>query len=101
MSLSTLLKRRILSAIPKANDNSLGLNQLTIKVLCVAFIASPPNPKTILPIIMEFIDLNEHPMANIICPIKIRMPNIINIDLYPYFTIKIPPKNGIAILGKE
>jgi|LauGreDrversion4_2_1035121.scaffolds.fasta_scaffold1397120_1 hypothetical protein len=101
MSFRTLPNLKILKVKPSANDNSFGLNQLTIRVLCEAFIASPPRPNTILPNIIKEIDLKEHPREKNSCPKRMNTPNRINIERYPYFTVRIPPIKGIAIFGKE
>jgi hypothetical protein len=101
MSFRTLPNLKILKVMPSANDNSFVLNQLTIRVLCEAFMASPPRPNTILPNIMMEKDLKEHPRVKSNCPNIMNTPKRINIERYPYFTVRIPPRKGIAIFGRE
>ena len=101
MSFRTLPNLKILKVMPSANDNSLGWNQLTIRVLCEAFIASPPSPNTILPKIIKEMDLKEHPREKNSCPKRMNTPKRINIERYPYFTVRIPPIKGTAIFGRE
>jgi hypothetical protein len=86
---------------PIANPISLGANHCKIIENCVVFILSPPNPKIVLPINIMTIDLVEHPIAKINCPINIENPKARNIILYPYLKIINPPRRGRIILGSE
>lgn len=87
--------------IPKTRDSSDALNHLLIKVFWEACKTYPPIPKIALPTsIIENMFLKP-PMAKTVCPMtQINAVRTMTI-LGPFLSIKIPPKRGMMILGKE
>ena len=87
--------------IPKTKDNYDALNHLLMRVFWEACSTYPPTPNNALPTsIIANIFLNP-PTANTVCPRTQIKAVRTNTSLGPFLSIKIPPKRGITIFGKE
>ena len=90
-----------LAVIPKAITNSLPLNQVEVVVWETTRIFSPPSPKMNRPIIIRVKLALKPPIAKMNYPVANSDANSGVPILIPSLSIKIPPKIGNIMLGKE